>query len=158
MLVFFECHPFISLSVTLIVFQGHNIVKQFKLKVLCSYPIKLKLCTIVDYVKYIDYEYITIFYFRTCSSGYIFIVGFMTLTLFQGRMCVRNVYCTLRVLDSGLMYFECCLVATYIKKIMHNTICVIFVYSRETINMVFGGQVSGLAEKVHNGINSDTIM
>ena len=36
--------PIIPLSVTLIVFQGHSSVKQFQLKILCSYPIKLKFC------------------------------------------------------------------------------------------------------------------
>ena len=46
-----EFYPFIPLSVTLMVFQGHSSVKQFELKILCSYLIKLKLCTIVDYVK-----------------------------------------------------------------------------------------------------------
>ena len=51
MVVFIELYPFIPLSVTLIVFQGHNSVRQFLLKILCAYPFKLKLCTIVDYVK-----------------------------------------------------------------------------------------------------------
>ena len=44
-------YPFISLSVTLIVFQGHSSVKQFELKMLYSYPIKLKVFMILDYVK-----------------------------------------------------------------------------------------------------------
>ena len=44
-----ELYPFILLSVTLIVFQGHSSV--ILLKILCFYPIKLKLCTFVDYVK-----------------------------------------------------------------------------------------------------------
>ena len=30
--------------------QGHIDVKQFLLKMLCSYPIQLKLCTVVDYI------------------------------------------------------------------------------------------------------------
>ena len=43
-----ELYPFIPLSVTLIVFQGHSSVKQFKIIILCSYPIKLKqLCMII---------------------------------------------------------------------------------------------------------------
>ena len=46
-----ELYPFIPLSVTLIVYQSHISVKQFYLKILCSYLIKLKRCTIVDYVK-----------------------------------------------------------------------------------------------------------
>ena len=44
-------YPFMPLSVTLIVFQGHSSVKQFQLKIVCSYLIKLKLCLVVDYVK-----------------------------------------------------------------------------------------------------------
>ena len=46
-----ELYPFIPLSVTLIVYQSYSSVKQFYLKILCSYLIKLKRCTIVDYVK-----------------------------------------------------------------------------------------------------------
>ena len=53
MIVLIELYPFIILSVTLIVFQGHGSVKQFYLIVLCSYPIKIELCTIVDYVRQI---------------------------------------------------------------------------------------------------------
>ena len=40
-----------KLYLSLIVFQGHSSVNQFELNILCSYPIKLKLCTTVDYVK-----------------------------------------------------------------------------------------------------------
>ena len=40
-----------STTMTLTIFQGRSSVKQFELKILCSYLIKLKLCTIVDYVK-----------------------------------------------------------------------------------------------------------
>ena len=39
--VFIELYPFIPLSVTLIVFQGHSSVKQFSLENVCSYPTKL---------------------------------------------------------------------------------------------------------------------
>ena len=39
-----ELYPFTLLSATLIVFQGHSTVKRFSLKIVCSYPIKLKLC------------------------------------------------------------------------------------------------------------------
>ena len=47
-IVLIELYPFIPLSVTLIVFQGHSSVKQFKIIILCSYPIKLKqLCMII---------------------------------------------------------------------------------------------------------------
>ena len=48
MVVLIELNTFVPLSVTVIVFQGHSSVKQFWLKILCSY---LKLCMIVDYVK-----------------------------------------------------------------------------------------------------------
>ena len=48
MVLLAELYPFIPLSVTLIVFQGHSSVKQENV---FSSPIKLKLCTIVDYVK-----------------------------------------------------------------------------------------------------------
>ena len=51
MIVLIELCPFLPFSVTLIVFQGHSSVKQFELKMLYSYPIKLKVCTIVDFVK-----------------------------------------------------------------------------------------------------------
>ena len=51
MVVLIELYSFIPLLVTLIEFQGHSIVKQFSLKMLCSYPVKLKLCIIVDVVK-----------------------------------------------------------------------------------------------------------
>ena len=53
MVVLTERYSFIPLLVTLSVFQGHSSVKYFYLKILCSSPIKLKFCTIVDYVKYI---------------------------------------------------------------------------------------------------------
>ena len=39
------------LFVISIVFQGHSSVQQFELKILCSYPVNLKLCTVVDYIK-----------------------------------------------------------------------------------------------------------
>ena len=48
-----ELHPFIPHSATLMVFQGHSSAKQFDLKILWSYLIKLKLFTIVDYVMFI---------------------------------------------------------------------------------------------------------
>ena len=50
MVVLSKLYPFIPLSVSWNVFQGHISVKQFEVKILCSYLIKLKLCTIVDYV------------------------------------------------------------------------------------------------------------
>ena len=42
-----ERYLFISLSVNLTIFQGHSNIKQFSLKSLCSYPVKLKFCWIV---------------------------------------------------------------------------------------------------------------
>ena len=53
MVVLIELYPIMPLSVIPIAFQGHNSVKQFSLKILCSYPIKLKLRVIVDYIKLI---------------------------------------------------------------------------------------------------------
>ena len=47
----FELCLFITLSVTLTLFQGLGGVKHFKLKMLCSYSIKLKLYRIVKYIR-----------------------------------------------------------------------------------------------------------
>ena len=57
---------------------------------------------------------------------YIVILALMTLTLFQGHRCVRNINCKLRVLDFCPL-FKCCMVATYIKKIM-NSVCPWYVF------------------------------
>ena len=54
---------------------------------------------------------------------HIVIVGLMTLTLIQGHRCVRNIKCNFRVLDSCPLYFKRCMVATYMKRIMHSIIC-----------------------------------
>ena len=51
LIVFNELYPFIPLSVTLIVLEGHGSVEQSSLKILCSYSIRLKVCTIVEYIK-----------------------------------------------------------------------------------------------------------
>ena len=58
----------------------------------------------------------------TLLGVYIAIVGLMTLTLFQGHRCVRNINCKLRFFYSCSLYcwLKCCMFATYIKKIMHN--------------------------------------
>ena len=42
------------LSITVTIFQGHNSIKQFQLKIECSVsdPIRLKLCMVVIVVKY----------------------------------------------------------------------------------------------------------
>ena len=47
MVLLIELYLFISLSVALTIFKGHSNVAQFQLKILCSYPVKLKLCKIV---------------------------------------------------------------------------------------------------------------
>ena len=99
----------------LIVFQGHRSVKQFKLKMLCSYLIKMKLCTcsreIIDIFPCL--KNIVGFFMDTIKAGpfklcmiitllgvYIVIVSLMTLALFQGHRCVKNINCKLHVLDS----------------------------------------------------------
>ena len=51
--VLIEIYTFISLTVTVIISQGHSNDKQFETEILCSYSINLKLCMIVDYVKYV---------------------------------------------------------------------------------------------------------
>ena len=48
--VLIEFYPFIPLSATLVVFQGHSSVKQFYLKIVCSHPINVKMCTIFECV------------------------------------------------------------------------------------------------------------
>ena len=86
------------------------------------------------------------------------IPGFMTLTLFQGHRCVRNINCKLLVLDSCPLQFKHCMVATYIRKNMHDMICVTLVlYSGEVINMCLVSRVSGLVKNISTGIFSDTI-
>ena len=60
-------------------------------------------------------------------------------------------------LDSCSLQFRHCVVAKYTENIMHNTICVTGVYSRETINKCLVGQASRLVENFNIGIFSDTI-
>ena len=43
MTLLIELYLFISLSVSVAIFQGHRNAEQFELKIWCSYPIKLKL-------------------------------------------------------------------------------------------------------------------
>ena len=43
------------------------------------------------------------------------------------------------------------MVDIYIKKIMHNMICVTGVYSREVVNIFFDGQVFRLVENFNTG-------
>ena len=64
----------------------------------------------------------------TMLRVYIAILGLLTLTLFQGHRCIRNMNCKLHVFDSCPLHFKCCRVATYIRKIMHNLTCVMLVY------------------------------
>ena len=66
-------------------------------------------------------------FFRLCII--VFLLGvyqvvssFLTLTLFQYHMCVKNIHCQFCILDSCPVLFKHCMVATYIKKIM-NTMC-----------------------------------
>ena len=82
-----------------------------------------------------------IFFVRDCWAGsfklcmimtlievYIFMVGLMTSTFLHGHRCVRIINCKLCILDSCLdfcpQYFKCCMVATFITKIVHNMGCV----------------------------------
>ena len=56
----------------------------------------------------------------TLLGVYIVILGLMTLTLFQGDRCVRNINFKLRVFDCPLL-FKYCMVAIYIKKITYQS-------------------------------------
>ena len=47
MLVLIELYVLMPLSMTLTIFQGHSNIEQFKLKSVCSDPVKLKLYRIV---------------------------------------------------------------------------------------------------------------
>ena len=46
--LFIELYLFIPLWVALTIFQGHSNVKQFYLKIMCSCPVKWKLCSMVS--------------------------------------------------------------------------------------------------------------
>ena len=50
----FQLYLFIILPETLTLFEGHNSVTQLQLKILCSYPIKLKLHRTVKYGKNLE--------------------------------------------------------------------------------------------------------
>ena len=45
------------------------------------------------------------------------------------------------------------MVASYIKKIMHNMICVIGVYSREIINIFLASQMSGIVGNMFDDLD-----
>ena len=62
--------------------------------------------------------------------------GLMTLTLFQGHMCVRILHWKLffRFFPSE---FKHCMVLTYTKKTRHSMLCVTGVYLGDLTNMIF---------------------
>ena len=93
----------------------------------------------------------------TLLGFYIVIGGLITLTLLQGHRCVRNVNFKLRVLNSCPLKFNRRMVATYIKNIMHNMICVLRRVFNEKINLFFVDQESGLVETFNVEFCSDTI-
>ena len=97
-------------------------------------------------------------YLSTFLGVDIVILGLMTLTLFQGHRCVRNINCKPRVLDCCLLQFKHCIVTTHIKKIVHKYLCDSGEYSREIIKLFLIGQVSGLMENFNIRIYSDTII
>ena len=43
----------LCLDLAMTMFQGHSSDKQFQLRALCSYPTKLKICGIVNYIMWI---------------------------------------------------------------------------------------------------------
>ena len=101
-----ELYTFIPISVTLIVFQGHSSVKQFQLIILCSYPIKLKLCGIVKYIR--QAMNLPVFDFHTYSRGMIgiFCDLFFSQTLFKqgfSNFCFIITLCVVYLFISGLM-------------------------------------------------------
>ena len=67
MVILIELYPFIPLSVTLIVFQGHSTVKQFQRRILCSHLVQFNLCTTVDYIK--EIMNILLFLIFACIQG-----------------------------------------------------------------------------------------
>ena len=99
----------------------------------------------------------------TLLRAYIIVVGLMSLILFQGHKYVRNMNCKLCFLDSCLdpcvLQFKFCMIATYIKKIMHNINCATLVLcSREIVYMFWVSQMSGLVRNFNIWIFSDTIL
>ena len=117
-------------------------------KHIMSIPLFFYLCVFSEEVIYI----LPHFLFKLCIiitflGVYIFIVGLITLTLFQGHVCVRNINCKLLVLDSSPPWFTRCMVVTYIQKIMHDMICVTLVYySREIIDIFWSVKCLGLSK------------
>ena len=89
MVLHIEVYLFIDFSMTLSLFQGHSNVKYFLLKFWCCYPIMLKLCWIVEYIKQvinIPAFFLLLHIFQgdnLCVSWFDknFIVGFFTDTI-----------------------------------------------------------------------------
>ena len=78
--------------------------------------------------------------------------------LVEGHRRIRKINCKLCFLDSCPLQFKYGMVATYIKKIMHNMICAtLSVYSREIIQMFLVGQLFRLVKNFNIGIFSDNI-
>ena len=91
----------------------------------------------------------------TLLGVYVVILDLITLTLFQGHRCLRNVNanCVFLILVICSLN-KGCMVAKYFKKIMHNMMFVTGVYLREIINL-FLVEYLGLWKNL--GIFSDTI-
>ena len=82
----------------------------------------------------------------TLLGVYIVILGFMTFTLFQGHRCVRNINCGFWFLSS------------FIRKIMHNMICVTLVCIQWRYCTCFSSvKYQGLSKTFNVGIYSDTM-
>ena len=94
----------------------------------------------------------------TLLGIYVVNLHLMTLTLFQGHRCVRNVTCKLWFWILVLCSLKHCMVASYIKEIMHNMICVTVVYSGKVIYIFFDCQVFGLVKNFDIGIYWDMIL
>ena len=88
---------------------------------------------------------------------YIVILGLMTLILFQGHRCVRKIYCKLVFWILVLCSLSVVWLLHTLKVYAQYNLCDSGVYSRETINMFFVGQVSWLVENFNFGIYSDII-
>ena len=84
-------------------------------------------------------------YFKFCMivtllEVYIAIIGLITVTLFEGHRCFRNINCELRVLYSCPLLFKHCMFATYITKIRRSMLCVTGVYLMD-ITDTFNGHI-----------------
>ena len=97
--------PFSTLSVTLTLFQGHSSVKQFQLKILCSYPFKLKLCRTVMHTHQAGRENTISFEFRTYSREIIDVFPKLTkcLSLAFSRTLFERVFFELCIIIALLV-------------------------------------------------------